>query len=447
MRFSSAMGSDDVDAVHPVSTYLCRLADGEERRRCSHANWVARRKRPAIPAKKFPASGIHQRHHLHANVTSEDPVRYALRCLNRGFGSRLRGDTGMADITPDFNVCLQRQGSPPAVRREYDVQKINSFLQEAYTILARITDLTRELRSIRPAYLSTAPPARRRQLPDNDPHDRSRPLTEGERDAIDAQSKQLLRQLNAAIDGLKQAEEVRTQTADSVARSKRTRGGLGALGKWAAGGVATAKSPDETLEEQQRNTLSEHRKAVVTFLGLKLGEAGRVQSDMMEVRLSRELEKSKSVLYKSRAAGNIPYTQDDGMPAVTSPSKRRKQSTTTFASSDAQDLEQLSQEQEQLFASENDEMLQHYNTSLSQITAAQKSILEISELQTTIVSNVQMQSESIDQLVEDSYSTTENLGKGNKELKRASERKSTAQGVFYGTVAFCSFLVIWDLIF
>ena len=53
----------------------------------------------------------------------------------------------------------------------------------------------------------------------------------------------------------------------------------------------------------------------------------------------------------------------------------------------------------------------------------------------------------IDQLVQDSYLTTENLGKGNKELKRASERRSTAQAVFYSTVAFCSFLVVWDLVF
>jgi syntaxin 18 len=50
-------------------------------------------------------------------------------------------------------------------------------------------------------------------------------------------------------------------------------------------------------------------------------------------------------------------------------------------------------------------------------------------------------------LVQESYDTTENLGKGNQELKRASERKSTAQAVFWGTVGFCGFLVVWDLVF
>lgn len=78
---------------------------------------------------------------------------------------------------------------------------------------------------------------------------------------------------------------------------------------------------------------------------------------------------------------------------------------------------------------------------------AEKSLLEISELQSTLVSNLQQQNEHIDQLVQDSYLTTENVGRGNKELKRASERPSTARMLFHSTCAFCAFLVVWDLVF
>lgn len=56
-----------------------------------------------------------------------------------------------------------------------------------------------------------------------------------------------------------------------------------------------------------------------------------------------------------------------------------------------------------------------------------------------------MQSAHIDQLVQDTELTTDNIGSGNKELKRATERRSTAQMVFYGTSAFCLTLVLWDL--
>jgi syntaxin 18 len=78
-------------------------------------------------------------------------------------------------------------------------------------------------------------------------------------------------------------------------------------------------------------------------------------------------------------------------------------------------------------------------------SATEKSLLEISELQTTLANNLSVQAAHIDQLVEDSFSTTENVGSGNKELKRATERRSTAQAVFWSTCVFCTTLVLWDL--
>lgn len=245
------------------------------------------------------------------------------------------------------------------------------------------------------------------------------------------------------------------QTADSIALSKRARGGLGALGRWAAGGAVTAKSPDEEQQEEGRKTVATHRENVIFFLQQRLEEAGRVQSEMMEVRLGREVEKSKSVLYKSRMGGGIPYAYDDDTPDLstpTSPGKRKRQSArfTDGYPDDEQPSRQgheLSQEQLQEYAEENAGLIKHYEDQLDQIKTAERSILEICQLHGTLMANIENQSENISQLVEDSYLTTENLGKGNKELKRASERRSTAQTLFYSTVAFCSFLVVWDLAF
>ncbi|KAK5138436.1 hypothetical protein LTR08_000022 [Meristemomyces frigidus] len=362
----------------------------------------------------------------------------------------------MADITPAFSVCLQAKGAPPVVKKEFNLDRINSFLHEAYSINARITDLTTELRAIRPAYLSAAPPPRRRQLASStDTPDRARPLTDKDRDAIDAQSKQLLRQLNAKITQLKQVEDVRNQAADSIALRKRAQGGLGALGRWAAGGAITAKSPEEELAHEERKAVATCRESVVIYLQQRLEAAGRAQGDMMEVRLGREVEKSKSVLYKSRLeAGGIPYAQDDSTTTTTSTKGRNRQSA-NYTTAHEQDNNnssstteaQLTQEQQQLFATENSALLTHYNTSLDALATAERSILDISELQSTLTANIQVQHEQIGQLVQDSYQTTENLGKGNKELKRASERRSTARMVCWATVGFCSGLVVWDLVF
>jgi hypothetical protein len=62
------------------------------------------------------------------------------------------------------------------------------------------------------------------------------------------------------------------------------------------------------------------------------------------------------------------------------------------------------------------------------------------------VNNLAVQSEHIDQLVADSFLTTENVGGGNKELKKAAERKSTARFVFYVSCGLSFGLVVWDLL-
>ena len=72
--------------------------------------------------------------------------------------------------------------------------------------------------------------------------------------------------------------------------------------------------------------------------------------------------------------------------------------------------------------------------------------MEISELQTQLVNNLATQSAHIDQLVADSLFTAENVGGGNKQLKKAAERKSTAKYVFYASCSLSAFLIIWDLL-
>lgn len=354
----------------------------------------------------------------------------------------------MTDITADFNICLKKHNAQPVIHRDFDLSRIDSFLQEAYSINARIADLTHTLRYTRPAYLSTAPPARRRQnAQQQHQHDRSKPLTHEEREAFDAQSKKLLKQLNAAIKSLQQAEEVRNQTLDSVALSKRARGGMGALGRWAAGGAVTAKSPEEEQEEAKRNTVAAFRAAVIMFLEQRLGEAGKVQAEMMEVRIGREVERSKSALYKSRGGVSIPYAHDEDE-ASGPPSRKQQNGVPTHDGPESNpDTAELTQDQLQMFESENADLLQYYEGQMEQISQAERSILEISELHSTLHANLAQQSEHIEHLVQESYDTTANLGKGNQELKRASERRSTAQAVFWGTVGFCSFLVVWDLVF
>jgi hypothetical protein len=49
-------------------------------------------------------------------------------------------------------------------------------------------------------------------------------------------------------------------------------------------------------------------------------------------------------------------------------------------------------------------------------------------------------------MVTESFSTTENVAGGNKALKKATERPSTARLTFYAASGLCAFLVLWDLV-
>lgn len=76
----------------------------------------------------------------------------------------------------------------------------------------------------------------------------------------------------------------------------------------------------------------------------------------------------------------------------------------------------------------------------------EKSLLEISELQTQLIDTLTTQSAGIEQLVADSENTTENVGGGNRQLKQATQKASPAKYTFFATCGLCAFLIVWDLV-
>jgi syntaxin 18 len=238
-----------------------------------------------------------------------------------------------------------------------------------------IAKLHTDLRSIRQSYLSTAHPPRRKQYTrtsasSTSAEKESKYLTDAQRNEIDAQAKQSIHQLNDAIKRLQIAEQARQAAHTQLALKKRARQGLGALGRWAAGGAITAKSVEEEVEESKANTVKAHRDSIIWSLQNQLEECGRFQSDMMEIRLMREIEKSKSVLYKTRNTG--PSTNDySGMngssSAGTGSADYRGNTSYNHDESSMVIENQLDPEQLQLFAQENQDMLKQYEDQLDKV--------------------------------------------------------------------------------
>lgn len=362
----------------------------------------------------------------------------------------------MSDITPIFNDALKSKNSPEVVSRKLDLQKIEEFLKEAYRINEYITSLTAYLRSIRQSYLSTTKPPRLPTAGTSTSTPKWQPLTNLQRDQIDAETKRILREINAHICNLADAEQLRQNTQTSLARKKYSKLKFGVLGSWAAGGVddVMRKSEDRLFEEARAATIRMHREEVILFLRDRLKLAASAQAGMMQVRLGREVEMGKSLLGHAHGKFGVAYAEMSGSGGSASASTTQQQQ---YQGGEAVRMEEeieekenwernLTPEQQQEFEKDNRDMIKHHQSTLSKVNKAQESLLEISNLQSQLVANLTTQTEHISQLQADSEFTVEHVGGANRELKRATERGSTAKWVFYASCGLSAALVLWDLV-
>ncbi|CRK35059.1 hypothetical protein BN1708_016394, partial [Verticillium longisporum] len=360
----------------------------------------------------------------------------------------------MADLTPAFNELLAKH-SAPSTRKKFSLEDIDGFLKEAYRINSHITTLHNELKDVRQSYLSTAQPRKTHirapttttTTAPQQQQQQQRYLTDRDREDVDANAKQMLRELNASIRALEEAETLRRETEAALIRKKFVRG-LGALGAWAAGdgalsgsgGSGGSKTAEHAAAEARARDEGQHRDGVVWFLRQRLQLCGRTQQAMMETRLTREMEKSRSVLARAGPGAGL-----TGFYEVM-PSRGTKAGALREEGRGYGPVEDLTEEQIQMFEKGNQDMLQHYNSTLDKVRTAEKSLIEISELQTLLVGNLATQSANIEQLVADLENMGDNVGGGNKQLKEATKRPSAARYTFFASAGLCAFLIVWDLI-
>ncbi|KAK4936696.1 syntaxin ufe1 [Elasticomyces elasticus] len=371
----------------------------------------------------------------------------------------------MTDLSATLSsVLIEKHSSKSVIGRKRDLSdNLDSFLKEAYNINKSISSLLRYLRALRTPYLSTAPPPRHQRRPgalspstgtslqDGDVPEH---LDDAQREKIDTDTSSVLREINNSITNLSSAVNLQHETATKIIEKKYGRPS-GVLWRWAAGDgdVPDAGKTDQQLEEEgQVRTLKMFREGVLWYLGMRLKDVVTVQQDMVEKRLERERQKQMSVLYDPRNKSVRASTRIE--PVTATPDRLPKRDMRghdeykpwTDASQGGTEQE-LSPEQLQLFEEENRGLFEHFNDQLAKVTQAEKSLIEISSLQQTLVGHLSVQGEMIGNLVNDAAGTDENVRRGNRELKKASERGSTARLVFFATAGFCSFLVVWDLIF
>ncbi|OLN81195.1 Syntaxin ufe1 [Colletotrichum chlorophyti] len=357
------------------------------------------------------------------------------------------------DITPVFNELLRARNAPIVTEKKLSLEAIDNFLKEAYRINSHITNLHNQLKDVRQAYLSAAQP-RKTHIRTGGNAQQQRQLTDRDREEIDADAKKMLRELNARIRTLDETEQLRRETESAVIKKKYGRA-LGALGAWAAGAAGggagagdSGKTAEHLAAEAAARDVGLHRDGVLWSLKQGLQLCGRTQQDMMEARLTREMEKNRSVLAKAGGGSAMPELGNfyESMGKKTAAKGATASGLPPDEGASYDPRQDLTEEQIQMFEKGNQDMLQHYNSTLDKVRTAEKSLLEISELQTLLVSNLATQSAHIEQLVADSENITADVGGGNKQLKKATQRPSAARYTFFASAGLCAFLILWDLI-
>jgi hypothetical protein len=265
--------------------------------------------------------------------------------------------------------------------------------------------------------------------------------------------KKQLKQIDTSLQQLSDDVEFEINAKNAIRTKRQAKRGFGRLGRWAAGGAALEKSPDELEEDAILETEKAHRDGVILSLRIRLQQAGRTQENIVSTRLNREIERSQNILSKSRSdrfQAEFPAESTSSKQTMTAmdldleadlAAKREREQIRL-------DLEsQMSPTQLQQLQSEETTMLKHYNAELEKIQHAQSSVMEISNLQTELTMHLNLQAEGISQLVSDSFEIGGNVKEGNRQLEKAKERFRPAQWAFYAAVGTGSFLVLWDAVF
>lgn len=181
-------------------------------------------------------------------------------------------------------------------------------------------------------------------------------MTDRDREDVDANAKQMIRELNASIRALDEAETLRRETEYAIVQ-KKFGSAFGVLGSWASGGIATGKSAEQEEAEAMAQQTEIHRDGVLWFLRQRLESCCRTQQDMMETRLKRELEKTKGFMMPSAA----------DFEQFVAPSAHHATSGHSDDATPSLPRQDLTDEQMQMFEEGNQDMMKYYEGTLDKV--------------------------------------------------------------------------------
>ena len=166
-------------------------------------------------------------------------------------------------------------------------------------------------------------------------------------------------------------------------------------------------APSDTMTKITETLVTAHRSSVIWTLNDMLAKTSGEMGKMQEERYKRRQERSKSLGgMVEKESGR--FTSTKGLERIEIP----QSDITTH----------LSKDQIQQFELENNALIDHMESQLDTVLKAEKSLLEISQLQTELINHLATQTELTERLYDEAVGTVGEVGKANVQLKQARKR-------------------------
>ncbi|KAI8323922.1 hypothetical protein GQ54DRAFT_89708 [Martensiomyces pterosporus] len=315
----------------------------------------------------------------------------------------------------------------PPKRCDFTHPANNAYLTEAYIIARHLEALRVRILDTRPAYLNLQTKQSRQTraavTANSSGSTRHRygmaKLSEPERDEIDRSIKTAIRQMLAKIRSLSELGEVMLEDIgeDNGMESAKLllRRFVNALDPRQAGGQGM-QSGDIVHTISRRDVIAAHQSSVVWWLNSKLQKTNKAHAEMQELYLRQKLERQRGAIAQQQHSPTS--TRAKGALSPAAPEKQVD---------DDKMLSHLSEQELLQLQAENSSMMQEFESALGRIKETQRSLLEISTLQSQLANELSAQTQQTERLYNEAVGAADAVGQGNDYLVSARKNQATAR--------------------
>ncbi|KAI9298392.1 hypothetical protein K502DRAFT_327421 [Neoconidiobolus thromboides FSU 785] len=318
----------------------------------------------------------------------------------------------MTDLTKEYKELTTNYKKEIKVEKKKHETNLKSdnFINEAYRILKDLTELNVQLIEVKPSYLNLVRKYSSSLTKIN-------PMSDKERDELDAYIKISLNKTGTLILNLAEKDQERKRDFEKKVIKKDK----SLLSRWL---------PEEWLNTSGSKNkivdiIGDHRESIIWYLNSCVKEVTESFKNLQHIRLSRELERQETFSFKTNSMNkqsdtfNLPWGKKQKEPKLPPPIRSVEEEKLPTL--------ELDQAQLQVLEKENSALLEQFESTLKEVELAEKSLQEISSMQTTLATHIEIQAKEAEKLYQDANITQDNLDRGNTSLLSATSNSQQSR--------------------